>query len=152
MTGQRKAYSLVEMIVVVMILGAFTFIAIPHLNFAGLYKTQAHTVAKQIVTDLRRTRSLAISNAATNPTGYKLAMTGSAPYSGYQIINDANSATVDAITINSQINCSGGTEFRFGPLGNLRTGSSNQLTVSAQGRTYTITLISGTGIVECTGG
>ncbi|MCJ7729597.1 MAG: hypothetical protein MUO27_06945, partial [Sedimentisphaerales bacterium] len=108
---------------------------------------QAHIVAKTIVTDLRRTRTLAISKAATNPTGFTLNITGSS----YQIIDDSNSVTVDSQTIDSHISCGGGTVFRFGPLGNLRA-SSTPLTVSAEGRTYTITVISGTGIVECTGG
>jgi len=149
MTGRRKAYSLAEMLVVVMIIGAFTFIAIPRLNLSGLYHKQAHAVAKQVVTDLRRTRSLAITNAAVNPSGYKLTMTGSAPYSGYRIINDANSAIIDSLAIDPHVSCSNGSEFRFGPLGNLLTGSSTQLTVSSDGRTYTITVISGTGIVKC---
>jgi len=93
MTGKRTAYSLAEMIVVVMILGALAFIAIPRLNFAALHHKQAHTVAKKIVTDLRRTRMLAISNAATNTTGFRLQMVGSAPYSSYQIV-DVNSGAV----------------------------------------------------------
>ena len=152
MNKQRTAYSLIEMIVVVLILGAMTFIAIPRLSFSGVHKKQAHTIAKRIVTDLRRTRTMAITGAATNPTGYSLRMTGSAPYSGYRIINDANSVTMDTLTIDQHTSSSGGPNFLFGPLGNLRTGSSTQLTVSAEGTTYTITVISGTGIVECSGG
>ena len=147
MAGQKKGYSLIELIVVVLIVGALTFIAVPRLNFGALYRKQAHTVAKKIVTDLRRTRTLAISNAAANPTGYTLRISGSTCL----IINDANGATVDSLAIDSHISCGGGTEFRFGPLGNLRTAGS-PLTVSAEGETYTITVIPGTGIVECTGG
>ena len=147
MAGQKTGYSLAEMLIVVLIIGALTFIAVPKLNFAALYRKQAHTVAKTIVTDIRRTRTMAISKAATNTTGFTLSITGSS----YQIIDDSNSVTVDSETINSHISCGGGTVFRFGPLGNLRS-ASTPLTVSAEGRTYTITVISGTGIVECTGG
>jgi Tfp pilus assembly protein FimT len=152
MAGKRKAYSLVEAIIVVAIIGALAFIAVPRLNFTGLYKKQAHAVAKQITTDLRRARTMAIINAATNSTGYSLRMTGSSPYTGYQIVNDSNSAVIDTLTIVSPIDCSGGPNFLFGPLGNLRSGSNNSLTVTSEGKTYTITLISGTGIVECSGG
>ena len=148
MAGKRTGYSLAEIIMIVMILGAMTFIAVPRLNFAVLYRNQSHMVAKKIVTDLRRTRTMAISKAASNPTGFTLRVAGST----YQIIDDSNSVTVDSQTIDSHISCGGGTDFRFGPLGNLRSGSSSQLTVSAEGRTYTITVISATGIVECTGG
>ena len=151
MAARRTAFSLIEAIVVVVILGALAFIAVPRLNFAALYRKQAHTVAKKIVTDLRRTRTLAISSAATNPTGFTLKITGST----CQIVNDANGVTVDSYTIDSHISCgSGTTMFGFGPLGNLRDGSSNELAVSDvdESRTYTITVISATGIVECTGG
>ncbi len=147
MAGKKTGFSLIELIVIVLIVGALTFIAVPRMNFAALYRKQAHTVAKKIATDLRRTRTLAISNAATNPTGFTLRITGST----YQIIDDSNSVTVDTQTIDSHISCGGGNEFRFGPLGNLRT-AGTPLTVSAEGRTYTITVISGTGIVQCTGG
>jgi Tfp pilus assembly protein FimT len=147
MVSRRTGITLIEAIVIVMVLGALAFITVPRLNFGALYRKQADTVARRIATDLRRTRTLAITQAATNTTGYTLRITGST----YQVIDDSNSVTVDTQTIDSHISCGGGTEFRFGPLGNLRTGSS-PLTVSAEGRTYTITVISGTGIVECTGG
>ncbi|MFH1372148.1 MAG: hypothetical protein ABII09_12805 [Planctomycetota bacterium] len=149
MTARRTAFSLIEAIVIVMILGALAFIAVPRLNFGALYRKQADTVARKIVTDLRRTRTLAISNAAANPTGYTLRISGSTCL----IINDANGATVDSLAIDSHISCGGGTEFRFGPLGNLRT-AGTPLTVSDvdESRTYTITVIPGTGIVQCTGG
>ena len=152
MAKKRKAYSLIEAIIVVAIIGALALIAVPRLNFAGLYKKQANQIAKQITTDLRRTRTLAIVNAATNSTGYSLKMTGSSPYTTYQIVNDSNSAVIDTLTIDSHVSCSGGATFKFGPFGNLRSGSDSSLNVSSQGQTYTITLISGTGIVECTGG
>jgi Tfp pilus assembly protein FimT len=150
MAGKRTGYSLAEVIIVVLIIGAMAFIAVPRLNFGVLYRQKAHTVAKTIVTDLRRTRTLAITKAATNPTGYSLRITGST----YQIIDDSNSATVGSQTIDSHISCGGDTQFLFGPLGNLRDESGDQLTVSDKdvSRTYTITVIRGTGIVECTGG
>ena len=154
MAAKRTAYSLAEMIVVVLILGALSFIAIPHLNFAALHHKQAHAVAKKIVTDLRRTRTLAISNAANNPTGYNLQLIGSPPYTCYQISRcQLRGDIVDTLTIDSPVSCSGGSLFKFGPLGNLLSGSSTTaITVSSEGKTYTITVISATGIVECTGG
>ena len=142
-----------EMIVVVLILGALAFIAIPRLNFAALHHKQAHTIAKKIVTDLRRTRVLAISNAASNTKGYNLQMVGSSPYTSYQIVDANSSSTVDTQTIDSPVSCTGGSVFKFGILGNLLTGSSSTpITISSEGKTYTITVITGTGIAECTGG
>jgi Tfp pilus assembly protein FimT len=153
MTGKRTAYSLVEMIVVVLILGTIAFIAIPRINFTGLYRKQANAVAKKIATDLRRTRTLAISYAANNTKGYNLQMVGSSPYTSYNIVDANSGATVDTLTIGSPISCTGGSIFKFGPLGNLLSGSSaTAISVSSGGKTYTITVISATGIVQCGGG
>jgi Tfp pilus assembly protein FimT len=154
MTVKRTAYSLAEMIVVVMILGALAFIAVPRLNFAALHHKQANAIAKKIATDLRRTRSLAISKAVNNPSGYRLQMVGSSPYTSYQIVDSNAAATVvDTLTIGSPVSCTGGSLFKFGPLGNLLTGSSSTpITVSSEGETYTITIITATGIVKCSGG
>lgn len=153
MAAKRTAYSLAEMIIVVLILGAFAFIAIPRLNFTALHHEQASTIAKQIVTDLRRTRTLAISYAANNTKGYNLQMVGSSPYTSYQIVDANSGVTVATLAISSPISCTGGSLFQFGPLGNLLSGSSTTpITVSSETKTYTITVISATGIVECTGG
>jgi Tfp pilus assembly protein FimT len=146
MTKKRKAHTLVELIVIVAILGALAFIAIPRLQFATLYRKQADTVARKIVTDLRRTRQLAISNAATNTNGFALNRTGLT----YQIV-DGNGAPIPngTFSIDSKITCSGGTNFQFGPLGNL-TGSDSQLAVYAEGKTFTITITPATGMIQCT--
>jgi Tfp pilus assembly protein FimT len=153
MTGKRTAYSLVEMIVVVLILGAMTFIAIPRINLTGLHIKQANAVAKKIATDLRRTRMLAISHAANNTKGYNLQMLGPSPYTSYNIVDVNSGSAVDTLTIDSPISCTGGSIFRFGPLGNLLSGSSTTaISVSSGGKTYTITVISATGIVQCAGG
>jgi prepilin-type N-terminal cleavage/methylation domain-containing protein len=146
MAVKKTGYSLVEVIIVVLILGALTFIAVPRLDFGAVRSQQAWTVAKTLVTDLRRTRTLAIVNAATNTTGFSLRRSGAS----YQIVDDSNSTTVDSLTIDSHITCGGDTQFLFGPLGSLRTGSGTGLTVSSQGKTYTISVVSATGIVKCT--
>jgi hypothetical protein len=125
-------------------------IAIPRLSLSTLSKQKADCLAQKVVTDLRRTRRLAISNAAGNTAGFRMNMTGSSPYTGYDIV-DANSAeTVDSHTIDSSVSCTGGNEFRFGPQGNLLSGSATQLVISAGGKTFTIDVTSATGMVKCT--
>jgi Tfp pilus assembly protein FimT len=141
--------TIVELILIVLFLGILAAIAVPRLQFATLHRKQADTVARKIVTDLRRTRTLAISDAAANASGFALNMTGSAPYSAYEIVNLNTSATVDSHTIDSAISCTGGATFRFSRLGNLLAGSGTQLTVAADGKTFTITIISATGAVKC---
>jgi Tfp pilus assembly protein FimT len=147
MANNRSAHTLVELIVIVVILAALAFIAVPKLQFAALYRKKADTVARKIVTDLRRTRQLAISNAATNPNGYTLNRSGLT----YQIV-DGNGIPIPngTFSIDPKITCSDGTYFRFGPLGDLTGSDSNKLTISAEGKVFTISITPATGIVQCT--
>jgi Tfp pilus assembly protein FimT len=151
MSRQKTAFTLVEVILVVFFLSIVAVIAIPRLRTSVASRQKAGGVAKKIVTDLRRTRMLAISNAATNTTGFTLKMTGSSPYLGYQIVDDSNSTVVDSQTIDSKVTCTcvGLSYVSFGPLGNKRAGSLI-IRVIAQGRTYMITFITATGAVKWT--
>ena len=144
-----KGYSLVELIIVVLFVGIFAAIAVPRINFATISKQQADTVARKIATDLRRTRSLALLDAAGNSSGFALNMTGSSPYNAYEIENLDTLATVDTHSFDSTVGCTGGSNFEFGPLGNLVTGSDSSLTVAASGKSFTITIIPATGTVKC---
>lgn len=151
MMQKRTAFSLVELLIVVMFLGIFAVIAVPRFNFAIVSKHKAEAVARKLVTDLRRTRQLAISDAANNSVGYELKMAGSVPYTAYEIKNLKTLAAVDSLTTGGvTINCPGGSEFKFGPLGELKSGSATQMVISAQGKTFTITIIPATGLVKCT--
>lgn len=145
----HKAYSLVELIIVVLFIGILAAISVPRIDFAIVSKQKVDTAARKIVTDLRRTRRLAISNAANNTSGYALRLIGSGPYTGYHIINLDNGAVVDLLKIDPDVTCtSGDDDFKFGPMGNL-TSSEYQLKVAAQGRSFAITIIPGTGMVKC---
>jgi Tfp pilus assembly protein FimT len=147
MINNRNAHTLVELVVIVVILAALAFIAVPRLQSAVLYRKQADTVARKIVTDMRRTRQLAISNAATDTNGYAISRTGLT----YQIV-DGNGTPISngTFTIDSKISCAGGTNFRFGPLGNLTVYDSDQLTISAEGKSFTISITPATGMIQCT--
>ena len=150
MTRKRKAFSLVELIIIVMWVGIIAAIAVPRLNFAIISKHKAEATARKIVTDLRHTRRFAISDAANNTAGFALNMTGSSPYSGYEIVNLNTSTTIanGTFSIDSGISCIGGATFQFGPLGNLKAGDT-QLTIAAEGKTFTITIIPATGMTKC---
>jgi hypothetical protein len=131
-------------------LGVFAAIAIPRLNFAIVKRYKAETTAKKIVTSLRLGRALAISEAAHNAKGFDLSMLGvePGPYTGYEIENADTRAIVSTWTIDSDVSVTGDIAFKFGPLGDMQTGDG-QLTVSAEGKSFTITIFGVTGTVEC---
>ena len=152
MAEQRKAFSLVELIIIVLFVGILTAVAVPRLNFAIISKNKADTTARKLVTDLRRARALAISDAADNDDGFQLETVGGSPYASYEINNRDTGATVDSHTFDSgvTVTCTGSNKFRFAPLGNLDGGSGTHIAVSGGGKTFTITITSATGMIKCT--
>ena len=148
--SKRKGFSLVEMVMVVLFIGILAVVTVPRLNLAVISKYKAEAAAKKIVTDLRRARRLAISDAATNEDGFGIEMIGPNPYTGYTIVNEQTDVSMDSHTIDPAINCTGDSPFIFGPLGNLISAGNSQLVISASGKTFTITITSATGMVKCT--
>lgn len=144
----RKGVTLVELLLVVFIIGAMLFVAIPRLSRATITGGKVQTTAQKISSAIRYARSLAISNAATNTQGYALNMTGSGNYTGFEIVDLSNSDVVQSESIDSEVACRGANDFRFSPLGN-RLVDTDSLTVSGSGKTYSITVTSATGMVRC---
>jgi hypothetical protein len=85
----------------------------------------------------------------SNTQGFSLRLLGPGPYTGYEIVNLDTAATVDSHTIDQDVTVTGtANEFDFGPLGNLMS-TYTQITVSAEGKTFTINIIRATGIIKC---
>lgn len=152
MEERAKGYTVAELIIVLLFVAAFAAVAVPRINFSAVTKRKADTLARRITTDLRHTRILAVSNGAINSVGFGLYMLGGEPYSSYEIRNLDTSDVVSSHTITPGISCTGGSIFKFEPLGNLEGTSDTSLTVSAQGKTYNITIIAATGMIKCNEG
>ncbi|MCE5340055.1 MAG: hypothetical protein LLF92_02865 [Planctomycetaceae bacterium] len=143
-----KAVTLVEMLIVVLIISVLTFVAVPRMGMATVFKGKAQTTANQIAAAVRLCRTMAISNAAQNRQGFSLTFTGSGTYTGFQITNLQTSQVVKTEKLTNGITYSGTTSFWFGPLGS-RTDTGGNLTVSAGGKTLVISVVSTTGMVKC---
>jgi Tfp pilus assembly protein FimT len=142
------------MLVALAIMGVMAALVVPRLSYGLVRHKKAEVAAYKLMTDLRLTRSMAIRDAATNDKGYKLEMTGSAPYSGYTIKNYTTLVVVGTHTFESgvAVSCPGVKKFVYMPLGNLKNDESGtQITVTADGMTYRLTLdaVSATGSVKC---
>ncbi|MHB0945654.1 MAG: prepilin-type N-terminal cleavage/methylation domain-containing protein [Sedimentisphaerales bacterium] len=149
MKMQRKAVTLVEMLVVVIIIAVMVFVAMPRFSMATAKAGSAETAAQKIAAGVRYARSLAISGAATNRQGFSLNMTGaSSGYTGFQIVNLSSGQVVKTETIAAGVTCTGANDFRFGTLGN-RLIDSDSLTVSAGGKTLNVSVVSATGMAKC---
>jgi prepilin-type N-terminal cleavage/methylation domain-containing protein len=146
----RRAYTLVELLLVVLIVSAVACVAVPRLQFGAVHAVDAGTFARKLMTDLRRARAQATLNAAQNTDGYALLLLGDSPYGQYEILNLNNSTVVVLRDIPATVECTGGTRFEFGPLGNLKEGSDTQVQVAGGDRSFTITVISATGAAKCT--
>jgi prepilin-type N-terminal cleavage/methylation domain-containing protein len=147
--AQGKGVTLVELLVVVLIVGVMALITIPRFSMATAEAGSAQAAAEKIAAGVRYARSLAIANAATNTKGFALNMTGpSTGYTGFQIVNLSNGSIVKTETIAAGVKCVGASSFNFGIIGN-RLKDTDSLTVSGGGKTYIITVISATGMVQC---
>lgn len=147
---RQSAYTLTEMLLVVIFIGILAAMALPKINFAIIRKHKANTLSGKIVTDLRRIRRLAITDAASNTTGYQINMIGGPPFTSYEIVDlDPPSTVLETHTIDPHVSCTGGTAYKFGPLGNLLIGDGTQLDISAEGRSFTVTIVTPTGMIKC---
>lgn len=132
-------FALAELILIVAILAILVSIAIPRVGWDTMGKVQAETAGRQFGNYLKLARSLAITNAGTNSSGYKIVLSGD--FTSYSIINDDTSETVKGpIDIPEGVTCSGDSQFHFTTLGQLQSGSTSALQFSKAGDTTTATV------------
>lgn len=144
-----RGHTLAELLVIVLIIGVLTSIAIPRLQFGAKDRKQAEVEARRIVTDLRRTRSLAILHAATHPAGFALEIHRQGNTTRCEILDLDNSEVVASRTLPAGIHCEGRSRLAFNGLGALTDPAEASLTVSASDATFEIAVVPSTGSVRC---
>ena len=136
----RAGFTLTELIMVVAILAILMSIAIPRMGWGTIGKVQAESAARNFSGHLKLARSLAISNAGGNATGYKVVLTGS--FTSYSVINAATAAVVKGpFDIPEGVICDGDGTFHFTPLGKLESGTTKKtVRFTKSGKTTVVTV------------
>lgn len=117
------AFTLVEVLAVVMILAILASIVVPRAGWGTIGTMESATAGDQFAAWLRLARSMAITHASTNGSGYKVVLSAGSPYTSYRIVNADTSANVKApVSIPDGVTCTGDSEIQFTPLGNVTGG------------------------------
>ena len=135
----RSGFTFVEAILVIVITGILAGIAIPMLDVFG--RNLAYITARQIVTDLRYTRTLAVTSGTRHylrffPAGGDV----DGEYTSYAIYRDGVSDPIDntAKSISVRVNCSSTPEeIGISYLG-VRTTGDGLITLTDENQTYRV--------------
>jgi len=144
MYGRKKAFTLVEAILTIVIMGILAAVVLPRFvkeGFVGGLTLRKTT--SQIASDIRYTRQLAITNAIRHIIRFDFAR------KEYRIYRDRVSSANqvgETKTIPPDASCSGTRQFDFYPLGNA-VFSGSGLNLSLKTRQYRIRVESPSGAV-----
>ena len=135
----REGFTLTELILTVALLAILVSIAIPRIGWDTIGKVQAETSARRFSDYLKLARSLAITHASSNSSGYKVVLSG--PLTSYSVINAGTSEAVKGpIDIPEGMTCRGNREFHFTPLGRLQGGRTLTLQFTKVDDTTVVTV------------
>ena len=143
---QQRGFSLIELVVVTVILGILAIIIIPRLSTGADKTMKAETTAYKIVTDLRRTRQLAISKAIEEGGGeqrVELRFLESEPYTKYIIMDNRtqpDDTILETVIIDPDVSITGPWIMEFNGDGTLVGTTPEIITVSGGTGTFAITV------------
>jgi prepilin-type N-terminal cleavage/methylation domain-containing protein len=160
----RTGFTLVELIWVVAVLAVLVSIVIPKIGWDAMGKIQVEIAARKFSDYLKLARSLAITHASSNSSGYMVVLSElkvkqvikadilaviepvkpkpvPLSYTSYRIINVATSEVVKGPTdVPEGVTCTGNSQFQFTPLGQLQGGSTLALQFTKSGDTKVVTV------------
>jgi len=135
----KRGFTFVEVMVVVVILGIMAAVAIPRFSFN---KKLSYTTAKEVVSNLRDARSLAINTGVR----HYLELFPSSPYTEYKIFDDSDTQVGETKAIPDDVTCTASSNtFSFSYLGECNGGISGTVTLAGEGETNYINVIGITG-------
>jgi len=148
----KSGFTLVEGLIVVMILGVMGAVALPRFDIFG--RKSAYITARQIVSDLRYTRTLAVTSGTRHYL--KLISSDGLSYDSYEIYKDAIATPVKIGVISDRThkikNCTAtgfvNNEFKFSYLGIRADNNSDDgsiTVVDESNKSYTIKVSATTG-------
>ncbi len=136
----KHGFTLMEVLLVIALFGILALIAVP--RFTNVKKL-SYTTAKELVGDLRNTRSLAINTGVEHRL--KLFPPGG-PYTEYKIFDKNDNQIGDTQQIPNEVICTASTEmFSFNYLGSCNNGTDESITLVSEGETYTVQITGFTG-------
>lgn len=136
----RAGFTLIELILAVAVLAILVSVAIPRIGWETMGKVQAETAAKQFSDYLKLARSLAITHASSNSSGYKVILSPSQPYT-YSLINaDTSDVVKGPIALPEGVDRSGDRTYQFTPLGNLSVSHELEVEFSKAGDTTVVSV------------
>jgi len=140
----QNAFSLLEMLLVVTIIGIFASVAVPYFGTGLMQRMDVYTSARQIASDLMYARTLAVN---TNKNHILRFYPPTSPYSQYKIFrSDGGEVQVGHTRdVDANVTCTGDREHTFEPLGNAT--SDRTLSVTSGTYQYDVKVIGITGRV-----
>lgn len=140
--SRARGYTLIELVFVVVVIVLVAMVVIPRMGLPFTTKMKVYTASRKLVSNLRYTRRLAI----TNNENYRLNVDSST--NEYEIYDSGDAQVGNTETIDSSITVSGDKDFIFEAFGNASAASDTDISLSADGNQYDITVTIATGRVE----
>lgn len=135
----KPGFTIIEIMTIVAIIGVLFLVAYP--RFTNVKKL-SRTTSRELVTDLRTTRSKAISTG----NEHYLKLLPSSPYTEYKIFDQSNNQIGDTQEIPNGVTCTATTDtFLFNYLGSCNNGTNGTITLVGEGVTYTVNIVGFTG-------
>jgi hypothetical protein len=141
--NNRHGYTIIEIVAIIAVIGILIAIALP--RFGAVSKNIARTTSRQIMSDIRYVRRLAIASAKDHIIRFYPA---GGPYNEYRLFRKERMLEEqlgEPKQIPEQIICTGTEELTFNPFG--YASGSGIISLIADGDQYDVNVVAATGRV-----